>query len=166
MKSKNFPHKMSAFIAFTLAEVIIVIGIIGIVAEMTIPQLVLDAQDAQYKMGKDKVRMSIAEAGKILSVSGEISEATSAEDFVRNYLSKQLKIIKFCAPADMEQCGMPSGNPTTFKNLYNANVASMPSTWSAITTAYGVTDSAPADGYAPYGEPTPQLKTSTTVILF
>ena len=151
--------KSQRYTAFTLAEVIIVIGIIGIVAEMTIPQLVLDAQDAQYKMGKDKVRMSIAEAGKILSVSGEISDATSAEDFVKNYLSKQLKIIKFCAPADKEKCGVPSGNPTTFKNLYNTNVASMPSTWSAITAAFGVTDSAPDDGDAPYdgANPTTQI---------
>ncbi|MEI8128780.1 MAG: type II secretion system protein [bacterium] len=133
--------------AMTLAEVIIVLGILGLVAEMTLPSLIQNVQDAQYKTGKDKVRMSIAEAGKMLSVTGSISDATSAEDFVKNYLATQLKIVQFCAPADMEQCGMPSGNPTTFKNLYDTNVASMPSTWSAITSAY-VMMSATANDYS------------------
>jgi len=131
-----FPFPFSPRSAFTLAEVIMVLGIIGIVAEMTLPAVIQDAQDAQYKMGKDKVRMSIAEAGKILSVSGTISDATSAQDFVENNLSKQLKIVKFCAPADLEQCGMPSGNPTTFKDLYNNELTSMPTTWETITIPY------------------------------
>jgi len=113
-----------------------VLGIIGIVAEMTLPAVIQDAQDAQYKMGKDKVRMSIAEAGKILSVSGTITDGSSAQDFVENNLSKYLKIAKFCAPADMEQCGMPSGNPTTFKDLYNNELTSMPTTWDTITDPY------------------------------
>ncbi len=148
-------EKHKHYKAFTLAEVLLTLGIIGIVAALVIPTVIQNSQEAEYKTGKEKVRMSIAEAGKILSVSGEIADATSAEDFVKSYISKQLKIIKFCAPADMEQCGMPSGNPTTFKNLNNANVASMPSTWSAITSAYGVTGSAPADGDAPYGGANP-----------
>ena len=122
----------------TLAEVLITVGIIGVVAALTIPAVIQNSQEAEYKTGKDKVRMSIAEAGKMLSVTGSISDATSAEDFVKNYLATQLKIVQFCTPANMEQCGMPSGNPTKFKNLYDTNVASMPSTWSAITSAYGM----------------------------
>lgn len=41
-------NKINQFIAFTLAEVIIVIGIIGIVAEMTIPDLVQSFQKQVY----------------------------------------------------------------------------------------------------------------------
>ena len=122
---------------------------------MTIPTLISNSQDAQYKAGKDKVRMSIAEAGKVLSVSDSIADGTSAEDFVKNYLAKQLKIIKFCAPSDMESCGMPSGNPTTFKKETGAVLTSMPSTWSTITDAYGVNGDAPAEGYAPYSTSNP-----------
>ena len=36
-------------LAFTLAEVLIVLGIIGIVAEMTIPSLVKQTQDLEFK---------------------------------------------------------------------------------------------------------------------
>ena len=117
---------------FTLAEVLITLGIIGVVAALVIPAVIQNSQEAEYKTGKDEVRVSIAEAGRTLSVTDEISGASSAEDFVKNSLSKQLKIAKFCAPVDMEQCGMPSGNPTTFKNLYSANVASMPTTWTSL----------------------------------
>ena len=35
--------------AFTLAEVLITLGIIGIVAAITIPTLINNVQDAQYK---------------------------------------------------------------------------------------------------------------------
>ena len=141
---------------FTIAEIIIVLSIIGFVAEITLPPLISNVQDSIYKLGKDKVRMSIAEAGRILSVSDSIADATSAEDFVKNYLAKQLKITKFCAPAQMEQCGMPSGNPTTFKNHYNANVASMPTTWTGITDSYGVTGDVTADNsYAPLSTSNP-----------
>lgn len=150
----NKKPKMSTmsqrYTAFTLAEVLITLGVIGIVAAMVIPGVIQNSQDAEYKTAKDKVRMSIAEAGKIMSVSGDIDKASSAQDFVENYLSKQLKIAKFCTPANMEQCGMPSGSPTTFRNLYSTNVASMPTTWQTITTSYGVTGDVPGDNsYAP-----------------
>ncbi len=46
---------MKKLIAFTLAEVIIVMGIIGVVAEMTIPGLVNETQKAQGLSGLKKV---------------------------------------------------------------------------------------------------------------
>jgi len=131
-----FPFSFSPRSAFTLSEVLLTLAIIGVVAALVIPPVIQSSQDAEYKMGKDKVRMSIAEAGRIVIASDDIPSASSAQYFVKNYLSKQLKIAKFCAPANMEQCGMPSGNPTAFKDLYNNNVASMPTTWTTITTPY------------------------------
>lgn len=155
-QKKSNKFGMTKCFAFTLAEVLITLSIIGIIAEYTIPILISSVQDAQYKTGKDKVRMSVAEAGRILSVSGDIDKASSAEDFVKNYLSKQLKIVKFCAPADMEQCGMPSGNPTKFKNEAGTEVTSMKTTWTDITAANGVTGDVTADNsYAPYSTSNP-----------
>lgn len=152
----NQYYKAKILTAMTLAEIIIVIGVIGIVAEIVLPQIITDVQEAQYKTAKDKVRMSIAEAGRILSVTGEITGSASAEDFVKSSLANHLKIIKFCAPADMEKCGMPSGNPTTFKDLYNTTKTSMPTTWSTITYPYGVTGSVPGDNQlAPYSVTNP-----------
>lgn len=43
--------KIKKFIAFTLAEIIIVLGIVGIVAEMTIPGLVQSYQETQMVTG-------------------------------------------------------------------------------------------------------------------
>ena len=58
--------KLNNRFAFTMAEVLIVLGIIGFVAALVLPPLIANTQDAEYKAGKDKVRMSIAEAGRIL----------------------------------------------------------------------------------------------------
>lgn len=48
--------------AFTLAEVIIVLGIIGIVAEMTIPTLIQNVHDMQYKAAYKKAYSDISQA--------------------------------------------------------------------------------------------------------
>lgn len=48
--------------AFTLAEVLIVLGIIGVVAEMTIPTLMNNVQNAQYKSGAKKAYSVAAQA--------------------------------------------------------------------------------------------------------
>lgn len=143
------------YAAFTLAEVLITLTVIGIVASMTIPGIIQSSQDREYKTAKDKVRMSIAEAGKVLSVQGNIASATSAEDFVKNYLSKTLSIIKFCAPANMEQCGMPSGGSTKFKNLNNEIVGPMPTTWTTITNPSSVTAVPTSDGSGIYSSTNP-----------
>lgn len=45
---------LSKKIAFTLAEVLIVLGIVGIIAEMTIPTLVKNTQEQEYKVAYKK----------------------------------------------------------------------------------------------------------------
>jgi len=56
-------------IAFTLAEVLIVLGIIGIVAQMTIPALVQNVQEQQYKAGAKKSYSALSQA--LLSVAND-----------------------------------------------------------------------------------------------
>lgn len=54
------------FRAFTLAEVLITLGIIGIVAAMTIPSLMNNVQDKQYKTALKKTYSVISNATKQL----------------------------------------------------------------------------------------------------
>ena len=60
---------------FTLAEVLITLGIIGVVAAITLPVLINKIHDKEYDRAKEKALMSIGEAGRILAVNGEINSA-------------------------------------------------------------------------------------------
>ena len=51
-------------LAFTLAEVLITLGIIGIVAAMTIPSLMNNAQDYSFQQGYKKIFSVISNASK------------------------------------------------------------------------------------------------------
>lgn len=66
MELKNFNE------GFTLAEVLITLGIIGIVAALTIPGLLTKINNAQYKVIYKKTYSTINQALKYAEESGEI----------------------------------------------------------------------------------------------
>ncbi len=108
--------------AFTLAEVLITLGIIGVVAAMTMPTLVNNIKYHSYDNAKRKVLNSIGEAGKLLAIEGDLNGAADAEDFVKNRLSKKLSIAKMCDSAHLTDCGLPS----TFYKTDGKTTMSMP----------------------------------------
>lgn len=61
-RDKFSVSKLFKFAAFTVAEVLIVMGIIGIIAETTIPTLMRNTQDAEFKAGFKKEFSEIAQA--------------------------------------------------------------------------------------------------------
>ena len=147
-------HRGRKLFAFTLAEVLITLGIIGIVAAMTMPVLINKIKDREYDRAREKALNSIGEAGRLLAVQGDIGSGTNAEDFVKNYLSKKLKIVKTCESSALAECGLSP----TIKKLDGTTTMSMPktrgelglpsianSTWKTSTTNYGFVT---ANGYA------------------
>ena len=50
---------------FTLAEVLITLGIIGVVAAMTIPNLIANTRSAQYRSGFKKAISTMSQAGRV-----------------------------------------------------------------------------------------------------
>ncbi len=58
---------------FTLAEVLITLGIIGIVAAMTIPTLIAKVQHIQYRVSYKKAYSVINQALKTMVDDGEVS---------------------------------------------------------------------------------------------
>ena len=93
---------------FTLAEVLITLGIIGVVAAMTMPVLINNIKYHSYDNAKRKVLNSIGEAGKLLAIEGDLNGAADAEDFVKNRLAKKMSIAKMCDSAHLTDCGLPS----------------------------------------------------------
>ena len=93
---------------FTLAEIIIVIGIIGVVAAITIPLLVSKFEEAQYKTAYKKVFSIASQINKELYMSNEYYETTQTEANFRLFKSK-LKVAKECTNSNNVECWAEDG---------------------------------------------------------
>jgi len=88
---------------FTLAEVLITLGIIGIVAAMTIPTLVADYQERSFNTADSVFQRKLGEALKVMNSQMTLAGHTSTESFV-NELKKHIKITKTCANDKLMDC--------------------------------------------------------------
>ena len=104
---------------FTLAEVLITLVVIGVVAAMTIPTMVANYQKTQYVTQLKKVYTEISQALQQLKVDEGVSKITdldvlmtdSFEDFNialnragDGFLKKYFKVVKDCGVEDQNQC--------------------------------------------------------------
>ena len=104
--------KIKQLNAFTLAEVLITLGVIGVVAAMTMPTLIQNYKKKEtvtrlkraYSEIQQVIRMSEAEHGEISSW-GVPSTATAQEmhDYLDEYFVKYFKPLKKCVPVT-EEC--------------------------------------------------------------
>jgi len=103
---KNFLCKksFSALLAFTLAEVLIVLGIIGVVAEMTIPTLVANTQKQVLKTSFKKAYSTVSQAVEYTKLDLDVSDLHTAytyydgssyvyQDEYKTSFYKQLKVM-------------------------------------------------------------------------
>lgn len=92
---------------FTLAEVLITLGIIGVVAALTIPSLIANYQKTQYVAGLKKAYAEITEALKLMAndhgCPGDlkctgifISSSPEGNTILGNELKKYFKLAKDC----------------------------------------------------------------------
>ena len=86
---------------FTLAEVLITLGIIGVVAAMTIPQLVKNTQDYQFKQAWKKQYSVLSAAHKM--VVNETPPPMGYTDFATGF-EKQIKVLKTCTSPMTQGC--------------------------------------------------------------
>ena len=79
---------------FTLAEVLITLGIIGVVAAMTMPTLMNSTQGAQYKAAYKKALSAIAQ-GVTLNVALDGDDFSGATDGagIKNILKERMNIV-------------------------------------------------------------------------
>ena len=134
--------------AFTLAEVLITLGIIGVVAAMTIPTLIADYQEKQtvtqltkaYSMLSQAVQLMYAEYGPITTWglsktdTGKVDEDTgehiydrSAQNLLTERLKKYLKVAKVCEQGKICRKGavyLLDGTLFSDKNLVEKDDAS------------------------------------------
>lgn len=117
-------------IAFTLAEVLIVIGIIGIIAQITIPTLIQDVQTAQFVSGWKKTYSVLQQAqlsmikdyGSVSAALGVMAfDAAGGNNFRDGWLP-YLKVAKSCDSGTTVSAGCYNV-PDGFKNLDNSAIA-------------------------------------------
>ncbi len=101
---------------FTLAEVLITLAIIGVVAAMTIPTLVANYQEKSWNTAASVFNRKLGEALKVMNAQSALAGFATTRDFV-DELSKHIKIIKTCNSNELDICFASefSTNEKTYK---------------------------------------------------
>jgi len=140
------PAKLwKALSAFTMAEILLSLTIIGVVAAITLPSLTGNINERTWNTQRKALYARFSQAIALMpalngygTLSGTISddgtqditEDNAAETFVTDGLSKVLKINNICDSDHLEDCGLPekmttlAGSVTSFpKTLADLNPA-------------------------------------------
>ena len=88
---------------FTLAEVLITLGVIGVVAAVTMPTLVTNVQERVRKEQVRTVKYKLTKATDKMNSLGKIKQYDTTMDFV-NELKKHMSIAKICDNDELEKC--------------------------------------------------------------
>lgn len=111
--------------AFTLAEVLITLGIIGIVAAMTIPTLMAKIQENSYKSQYKKIFSELNQALRLLEEddSSPLLLCKSMDDkCFREQFVKKIKISHICDDAIPNKCQAKSKFLNNTEQLKTTNV--------------------------------------------
>lgn len=118
MINKNIKNKKFSQ-AFTLAEVLITLGIIGAVAAVTIPTLITGVSE-QVRMHSAKAfTKKITDAIELMNQLETLAPYDTTDDFVKE-LNKYLSITKVCDSSHITDCW-----PTDTVHLYDGTAYSI-----------------------------------------
>ena len=92
--------------AFTLAEVLITLAVIGIVAALTLPGLIQNHNEKAWSTAKDLWEKKLTETVRRMNVDGVMTGHNSTEDFM-NTFKNYMKVIKTCDNNDINKCYSP-----------------------------------------------------------
>ena len=92
--------------AFTLAEVLITLAVIGIVAALTLPGLIKNHNEKAWSTAKDLWEKKLTETVRRMNVDGVMTGHDTTEDFM-NTFKNYMKVIKTCDNGDINKCYSP-----------------------------------------------------------
>ena len=92
--------------AFTLAEVLITLAVIGIVAALTLPGLIQNHNEKAWSTAKDLWEKKLTETVRRMNVDGVMTGHDTTEDFM-NTFKQYMKVIKTCDNTDINKCYSP-----------------------------------------------------------
>ncbi|MCM1010756.1 MAG: hypothetical protein NC390_07775, partial [Fusobacterium sp.] len=154
---------------FTMAEILLSLTIIGVVAAITLPSLTGNINERTWNTQRKALYARFSQAIALmpaLNGYGTVTEATSsasaidtaAETFITAGLSKVLKINNICDAEHLEDCGIPTKitTATPDNNLVVSNIkniASFNSMFSAINTNAAAFETANGESILVYYNP-------------
>ncbi len=122
------------FCAFTMAEILLSLTIIGVVAAITLPSLMANINERTWNTQRKALYARMSQAlsimpqmggyGKVTEEGGSITEDTAAEAFLTEGLSKVLKINNICDSDHLADCGVP----TSYTNMAGSTITPWPKT--------------------------------------
>ncbi len=92
--------------AFTLAEVLITLAVIGIVAAMTLPGLIQNHNEKAWSTAKDLWEKKLTEIVRRMNTDGVMTGHNTTEDFMDTF-KQYMKVIKTCDNTDINKCYSP-----------------------------------------------------------
>jgi len=92
--------------AFTLAEVLITLAVIGVVAALTIPSLVENHNAKAWSTAKDLWQKKLVEVTRRMNVDGVMTGYSTTEDYFDTF-KKYVKIVKTCDNNNINTCYSP-----------------------------------------------------------
>ena len=92
--------------AFSLAETLITLLMIAVLASLTLPAVINDWTEIKYNALYKKMHASILNGFNLMIVQDGMSGYNSTEDFVKN-LDKYFKVAYTCGNDDLERCFTP-----------------------------------------------------------
>lgn len=91
------------FTAFTLAEILITLAVIGIVAVLTIPGLIKNHNEKAWATAQSVFEKRLEVATKQMNTEEKLAGYSSTMDFV-NELKKYIKITRVCDNSEITKC--------------------------------------------------------------
>ena len=127
---------MTKKLGFTLAEVLIVLGIIGVVAAMTIPTLMNNTGQAEFRTGFKKMLSTLSQAVEMNvaldnSDFSVLSDTTTTGNSIYNLFNTRMNVIK--TETTDTTMGITGSNYTLFFN--DGMVVSFPQSAASCTEA-------------------------------
>ena len=103
---KILKHVQDDKFGFTLAEVLITLGIIGVVAAMTIPSLIQKYQEKVFVTGAKKFYSLISQAAQLAVINNGLPETwdlSNHENMIK-FVAPYLKITDYCTGKNGKVC--------------------------------------------------------------
>lgn len=120
-KSKNQMHKSQKDTfkhAFTLAEVMITVAIIGVVAAVVMPTFIRNNAERINSHRQANIAQKVTKSVELMIANGDYQGIYNTEQFV-NKLSKYLKIAKVCNSDNLTDCWPTKKIKTATGKEYN-----------------------------------------------
>ena len=115
--------------SFTMAEILLSLTIIGVVAAITLPSLTGNINERTWNTQKRAVYARMSQGMALVS---SLNESDTASDFITTQLSKVLKINNICDRTHLDDCGINSAMLINATGGPYNGTGSFPSLWNQL----------------------------------